>query len=192
MPTTTARAYRYPLLTAAPNVPQDLGNLASDVDADIDTWVNPKYVYKENNQDLPSSVTLQNDTELFFSVAANATYEVKLYLLFGGLVAAGIKTAWTVPASTTGTRMCFGPGSSANDANADNIAMRCGVHLPATSVNYSCVRGSASNLVFAIERCRLKVGATAGTVQLQWAQFASAATATRVGIDSYFRYKRVA
>lgn len=32
---TTARGYRYPALSAAPNVPADLGNLAADIDADV-------------------------------------------------------------------------------------------------------------------------------------------------------------
>lgn len=33
---TTTRGYRYPIGSAAPNVPADLANLASDLDADVD------------------------------------------------------------------------------------------------------------------------------------------------------------
>ncbi|GAA2696566.1 hypothetical protein [Actinoplanes palleronii] len=39
MPTTTNMAFRYPALSAAPNVPLDVGNLAADVDA---AWTIPK------------------------------------------------------------------------------------------------------------------------------------------------------
>ena len=39
---TTSRGYRYPASSAAPNVPLDMGNLASDIDADVaaltDAW----------------------------------------------------------------------------------------------------------------------------------------------------------
>lgn len=45
MPTTPNRAYRYPAGSAAPNVPLDLQNLATDLDTDVDTiadmtWAN--------------------------------------------------------------------------------------------------------------------------------------------------------
>lgn len=40
MPTTTDRAYRYPAGSAAPNVPLDLQNLATDVDADANRMRN--------------------------------------------------------------------------------------------------------------------------------------------------------
>lgn len=137
-------------------------------------------------------VTLVNDPDLTFPVLANALYEVYFNVRFAGLQAAGLRTAWSVPAGTTGNRECHGPGSAnATQTDANTTEMRHAVHGYATACNYTNPRNSASLQTYLEEQALLQVGATAGSVVLQWGQVTANATGSLVNANSYVKYRRI-
>jgi hypothetical protein len=151
----------------------------------------PVTMYRTTNLDRASTTTFAADPVLQASLAANAVYLVEVYLNYGALAAADIKTQWTAPAGATGNRAVMGPGSTAANASADNISMRSGVHSFTTSVTYSGVRDSQSNLSIATETS-IVTTTTAGTLSLDWAQVTSNATGSRMGAGSWMRVTRLA
>lgn len=148
-------------------------------------------VVKQATTSRASDITVDDDPELAFPVLAGATYEATAYLFISGQTTAGFRSSWAVPAGTTGNRRVDGPGSAASQTDADNIAVRRGVHLMSSEIVYSNVRNSGSLHVEVFERFRIAIAATAGDVTLRWAQGASSATATNLNADSYIQYRRV-
>ena len=138
-----------------------------------------------------STTALADDPDLTFSAAANAIYHVRFWCMFGSTTAADVKTAWTVPSGVTGNRTVDGPGSTASDASADNIAMRAGAHAYTTSITYSGVRNNVSNHFRVEEEAIVTVGSSAGTIALQWAQVASTADLTQLRADSAMFVRRI-
>lgn len=151
----------------------------------------PQTVWKTASTDRAATTTFADDEDLTMQLEASATYIVEFHLLYAALSAADFKTAWTVPSGAGGNRSAMGPGSTAADADADNITMRSGVHNYTTSVTYSGVRNSATNLAIAVETATLTTS-SAGTLALQWAQATSNATATRLATGSRLRVWRIA
>jgi hypothetical protein len=153
------------------------------------TW---NYVVKNGTQTVTSSTTLVNDSDLFFPLEANAQYEWELFMRFSGLQAAGIKLAWTAPAGTSFNRTCGGPGSTnAVQTNANTTEMRWSSHSITTAVDYTNPRNSTGLHTWLTESSIFTAGATAGNLQLQWAQNTSNATGTVVQGSSYIRYRRI-
>ncbi|MGW6738668.1 hypothetical protein [Streptomyces sp. NPDC055013] len=151
----------------------------------------PRTIYRETDLDRASTTTFVADPVLQASLAANAVYLIEVYLYYGALAAADIKTQWTVPAGATGNRSCFGPGSSASDSSATNIVVRCGVHAFTTSIPYEGVRNSQSNLTLAWES-GIVTTTNSGTFSFDWAQNTSNATGSRMGANSWLRVTRLA
>ncbi|WP_274558037.1 hypothetical protein [Streptomyces spiramyceticus] len=150
----------------------------------------PVPIYKPTNTDRASSVALVADPHLTVQLQANARYLVEFHLHYAALSAAAFKTAWVVPTGATGNRSVLGPGSTATEANADNLSMRSGVHAPTTTVVYG-TRNHATNLAHAVESGIITT-TTAGTLALSWAQNVSNATAARLAIGSYMQVTRLA
>ncbi|WUI02113.1 hypothetical protein OHR68_09985 [Spirillospora sp. NBC_00431] len=134
--------------------------------------------------------TLTADPELTAALEANAQYEVQFDLLVGGIPAADFATQWSVPASASGLRTVTGPGSTALEANADNITARLGTHTFATTVTYNGVR-SATGSLFRVFEWAVVTTTSAGTCALLWAQGTTNATATRVAAGSIMRVRRI-
>ncbi len=171
----------YPVISAGARITSSL--LTSMLD---------QYVYKTSTQTVTSSTTLVNDTELLFPVAANGMYVVEFVVYFASLQAAGFKTAWSVPAGTSGNKFVAGPGSAnAVESSANTTEMRWAIHGSSTTVSYTDPRNSTGLQSFVIERATLTVGATAGNVQFQWAQNVSNATGTIVVGPSYVKYRQI-
>lgn len=138
-----------------------------------------------------STTTLADDPDLTTTLDANATYSVEFLLKPGSNLAADFKTQWTVPSGASGNRTALGPGSTATDGGADNIAMHSGTHGFATTVNYSGVRDVVTNLFFVYESA-IVITTSSGTCAIQWAQVTSTAVNTQLGAGSMMRVKRVA
>ncbi|MGW3437047.1 hypothetical protein ACWDB3_07685 [Streptomyces bacillaris] len=151
----------------------------------------PQFAFKAAHTDRASTTVFAADPDLFLPLAANAVYRVEAWLLYGASAAGDFKTSWSVPSGATGNRSVLGPGSTALDGGADNIAGRYGVHNFGTSINYNGVRDSTGNMVFVLEAATV-VTASAGDVAVLWAQNASNATATRVGAGSILTARRLA
>ncbi|WP_328404009.1 hypothetical protein OHS70_34270 [Streptomyces sp. NBC_00390] len=149
----------------------------------------PVTIHKPSNTDRPSATALVADPHLITQLQANAKYLVEFHLYYAALSAAAFKTTWSVPAGATGNRSVLGPGSAATEGNADNLAVRSGVHATATTVVYG-TRNHATNLAHAVESGILTT-TTAGTLALSWAQNVSHATAARLATGSYMRVTRL-
>jgi hypothetical protein len=145
----------------------------------------PLWTIKDNNTEATSDTTFTDDPELVIeNLEAGAIYEIQFYVKFAGDNDGDIKTNWTLPTGATGNRCCLGPGSTAADSAADNIALRMGVHGATTSVTYSATRDSVTSSVWCYEIGIIRMGSVDGEVAFSWAQAASFATATRVTLDS--------
>ncbi|MET0418706.1 MAG: hypothetical protein ABW022_22045 [Actinoplanes sp.] len=136
--------------------------------------------------------TLSNDPDLQIFLQANSRYFVEVFATVAATTTAKIRTAWAVPAGTTGNRRCLGPGSTAAQADADNIAVRMGTHNFTTTLDYNGVRNSN---VFQFQLQEVAIVTTAGTegvVAFQWAQAVTNATGTIVAADSFMRATKLA
>lgn len=129
--------------------------------------------------------TLANDTELLIPLVANATYLFEAYLIYDGIAAADFKIAFTGPASSTGVYAAFGPQSGVSLTSMNSNAANLGgaLNLANNAVNSAmCARPSGY----------IATAASTGNLQLQWAQVATNATATRVFVGSWLKATRVA
>jgi hypothetical protein len=135
-----------------------------------------------------SSSVLQADEYLFLSLEANARYFIDGALIYTGQTfAAGpgdFKVDWTIPA---GAAMRWSRGGYASNAPTapdlvvtDNAAIRpLGTFGPGTDVG-------------ALFKGWITTGATAGTLQMRWAQNASTAVGTTLRAGSWVRAERFA
>lgn len=145
-------------------------------------------VVKPSDTDRASTTTLTDDPDLTVPVVANGVYFVEFGILYGGPTAADFKTAWSTPAGSSGLKAVLGPGSaSGDDANANNITGRFGVHGLTTAIVYNCSRNGTGSIQGALENAVITVGGSAGNVTLQWAQNSSNVTADRVAGKSWAR-----
>lgn len=136
---------------------------------------------KTATESVTSSTTLQNDDELLLSVLANTTYFVFGLLFYDGATAGDFKFSWTGPSGYafdfsapilgTGTTSAVVDGGATNTLNMTAFTEADTVGAGAA--------GAGTTIAITITGV-LIVGGTAGTFQLQWAQFGSSATATRV------------
>lgn len=147
--------------------------------------IQPLQVIKPADQSVTSSTTLVNDTALSLPLAvALATYLFKCYLDYEGgtLGSSDLKFEWVVPSGatmrygkvyvdTSGTQWC-GQGGAAGGTNAVGT-------------------NGAGNLHSVLMTGSLVVSSTTGTLQLEWAQNTSNATATIVHAGSIVSLQRV-
>jgi hypothetical protein len=136
-----------------------------------------------------STATTAADPQLLFTVRAGAVYLLDGWIKYTADPAADINVDWDIPAGSLGE--WTGAGASIDTAAAAN---GYSVQLAANDVESARSFGGAgtgSNLTLDIKGT-LRVGATAGTYQLLWAQRVSNAAATTVYADSWLRLHRVA
>lgn len=144
-------------------------------------------IFKTATESVTSSTTLQNDDQLFFAVVANARYTFDGIITYDGAAAGDLKVAFTYPALATFEWSNYGntgpaAGTSVTDLNTviqTNDARSLNA-LPTPSPPGLSFRPGGY----------LITGANAGTLQMQWAQDTSSATATRVRTGSWLRLVR--
>lgn len=143
------------------------------------------YVLKTSTESVTSSTTLQNDDQLALPVSANSKYTIEGLIIYDGASAGDFKVAFTTPSGATINWTAGGPqsGIGVTSYNA-NVATSSGAAL-ALACN------GAGNSMGANPKGYLSVSSTSGNLQLQWAQQASSATATRVFLGSWLRLTRI-
>lgn len=143
---------------------------------------------KTADESVTSSTTLQNDDTLLVSVEASAVYEFALHLAVVGNTTGDFKMGFTFPTSST----CWWSGKGGVETDAGFGASGSTRH----SVSFGDASGTAvaytgSTTILSIHVMGvLSVSTTAGTLQLQWAQNTSNATATTVKAGSFLRAQR--
>lgn len=202
MATTPLYGLHYPALSDAPNVPQWVQDLAEDVEAQIEridddfalTTVLPVWIRKPSTESVTSSTSLQNDDHFAFSVAANSVYALEGYVLYDGAQAAnsptsvgGLKSAFTGPAAASMSWTNFGGATEfAGDLATYNMVAQ-GL---TTSRNVATQVTATATMSFQ-PKGTLVTGVNAGTLQYQWAQATSNATATRVLANSWMKLTKI-
>ena len=150
------------------------------VAADVNTWFVPSVAAKTSDQSVTSSTTLVSDSALFLPVATSALYIFNCLILNTGLTGGQIKMQFTGPAGATMNSGIIGFASAGGNTFGATF------------------RGFASTVIFdtptsetpILWQGSIQTSSTAGTVQFQWAQGTSNATATVVKAGSYLSMVR--
>jgi hypothetical protein len=154
----------------------------------------PLFVRKTSNQSVTSSTTLVNDSALVLPMLASVTYELTAQLFYIGNDTGDIKVTFTQP---TGSTLSWGPIGASQAAVTGSATAGTGewwgtnVNTTASPTTSMPMGGSTSDLHMVI-RGIVVVSATAGNLQLQWAQNTSNGTATTVKAGSWMSLRRVA
>jgi hypothetical protein len=135
--------------------------------ADANNWWLPQAAVTTATQTQASNIVLTDDTVLFVSVQANATYQVQMHLVFqGGGGGQAVMMNLTGPSGASGS-------FSSNNSGNDEIPLNSGQTIVFALATIGVGAGNDQIMdVFGT----LVVGATAGTLQFQWCQQNSSAT----------------
>lgn len=138
----------------------------------------PMNAVRSSTQSVSSSTTLVNDDTLFLALAANATYNVELLLLYSGgtMNSSDMKWGFTLPSGASGA-------GETSHLTPGNVYANQATNLTASGSANACATGGAGT-AFAAKTTATIFTTGAGTLQLQWAQNTSSATATIMGIGS--------
>jgi hypothetical protein len=159
--------------------------------ADMTTYfVQQQVVIKIVDESVTSSTTLQDDNELQFAVDANTRYSVEFFLIYNTLAAADLKAQYTVPSGASLTWVSDGIASGTT-VTVDTVS-RTAQFIGSTPPAHGGVEVSGAPVdMIAFHKGLLTIGATAGTLKLQWAQQASSATATYIRANSTLILTRI-
>lgn len=147
------------------------------------------YAVKSADESVTSSTSLQNDDDLVADLAVG-TWLLEAHLFHTGAQAGDIQTAW----ATTGTITCLSrsviaPSGSATDITGADPDIR--IQALSFTVTVGARFGTdGTNNGYSVERLILDVD-VAGSMQLQWAQFASSGTATTLKAGSHLMWKQL-
>jgi hypothetical protein len=144
---------------------------------------NEQIVIKASNEAVSDSTTLQNDDELVLPVEANSQYILRLYLRYTAPTTSGVKTGWAVPSGATMAWAAIGSFTLA-------FGTAGALSLTEAQTGHSGTATATDRIDHYIGL--VNVGATAGNVQLQWAQFNQTVEDTVVKADSYLKLTKVA
>jgi hypothetical protein len=145
------------------------------------------FEYKTATESVISSTAFQNDDDLVLAVEANAVYIVEGLLFYDGATAGDLKITWAVPSGASFDYGHMGAATGITAGTANTVDMRQIVETD--SLGVGCA-GAGTTLAFPFYGI-LIVDATAGSLQLQWAQFASSGTATRLFAGSFLRARKM-
>lgn len=145
------------------------------------------FVRKSLAETVTSSTTLQNDDHLKLDVLVNSFYIVRGLILYDGATTGDIKFAWTGPAGFTFRYGHNAPATSIAGATGNTVDNR---EIKETDTLGAGCAGAGTTIAMQLLGILTTIG-TAGTFQLQWAQFASDATATRVFAGSFLHAQKI-
>lgn len=155
----------------------------------------PITVIKPGDTTRTSTTTVADDPDLTLALEANATYLVEFFIIMGAETDEDFKSDWNVTGSTTptGFKGVLGPGSTVADSNADNIAMRAGVHGFGTDITYSGTRSATLNNQFcSVREWGYVITTTTANIAYRWAQGTSGTTGTILAAGSTLLARRIA
>ncbi|MFF1298133.1 MULTISPECIES: hypothetical protein [unclassified Streptomyces] len=152
---------------------------------------------RTSNATRTSTITPTADSQLTWSVDANTVYALEGVLFYSG--PGDFLMGWTFPASTAGTWQGLGNGTTvvsgtAGGGTQQDTTSSWGYTLRTETTDLADNRtyGGISTTGFAVQvRATIRVGATAGTFALQWAQGTSNATATTLFTDSRLTLEKI-
>lgn len=146
------------------------------------------YVAKAADETINNSATLQNDDELFVTVAANATYEINTYVGYRSNTTADFKVGFTFPTGATLYFTTWNAQLNSSGTLVTSTQLEAAASGSAFGVGGIAVGTTATFAGGGL----LTTGANAGTFQVQWAQLTADASNTVVRAGSYLSLRRVA
>jgi hypothetical protein len=154
--------------------------------ADVNSWFVPRAAYRTTTQSVTSNITPVNDNQLSIQVDASAVYLIDQILNYDGATGGDMQGAWTVPAGATMLSiMSTGLTTAATLYTDDNTSGGGGSTFGGGAL------GTGTNAGFRA-MWLLTTAGTGGTLQMQWAQNTSSATATRMLAGSCIIATRIA
>lgn len=147
------------------------------------------FVRKTADESVTSSTVLQNDNELLYTIGATGSYVFDMYLAVTSAAnAAGdINIGFTFP---TGTLYLWGPGTDPALASGTIASGKFASGAVTSGTAWQDFGVSTTGSGFNVHGLFIATGT--GTLQFQWAQFASNANATTVKAGSHLIVKQVA
>lgn len=141
---------------------------------------------KSVNQSITSNTTFANDADVKLPVAANATYLMTSVLKYDADASGDFAAQWIGPAGASAVGSVTGLLVSAtNDTNLFVVGF--------TLSDLHAFGGRGTGVPRAGQWVgTITTGATAGTLQLQWAQYTSDAVATVLYAGSFLTLQRIA
>lgn len=140
------------------------------------------FARKTADQTKTNTTALAADTHLTVAVESGATYEVEVALVFATPAAADLKTDFTYPSGSSLRLLVAG-----TDPQAGRTIVGTGTDSPDDPI---LVTDTADHSV--IYKGLLRVGGTAGSFALRWAQNTADVGTSTMRTDSYMRLRRVA
>lgn len=151
------------------------------------TSMQPLLVVKTVDETVNNSAVLQNDNELLLPVLANATYLLDMYLIYSTGDTPDFQIQISVPSGATKSWTPRGLGVLVTTFYGDQQS------TAARTLPLSLGGGGGGGLELSANvQGIVRVGSTAGNVQLQWAQNSANASDTKVYADSWMRLTRYA
>lgn len=161
----------------------------------------PQTVRKTADTSRAATTTTTPDPHLTYDVEANAVYIWDGWIKYDGDTAADLNLDFTAPSGALGEWVGFGAGNPVTGASATptlriDIQGGSGYLIRTETTDVTSARSFGvlgTGIPLAIDlKGTLRVGSTAGTFSLDWAQILSSATATTLYTDSWLRFQRIA
>lgn len=134
-------------------------------------------VVKSADEIVNNDSTLQNDNELAFAVAANSIYRFQMWFRYTSNTTADIKNAFTLPAGAVANGVSWGLSVASAIVQVMDVSGSWG--------------GQNATVTWVFTEGLIITAATAGTVQLQWAQNTPDVSDTTVLAGSVLSVQRV-
>jgi len=162
----------------------------------------PQVARKTADTQRSATTTAAADPHLTFEVEANAAYVWEGFLKYDAATGGDFLVDFSVPTNALGEWGAHGPGIVVIGADDSPLALQTDtvqstgymVRVEVNDVTQSRTYGGlgAGTGITVLIAGTLRVGSTAGTFSLDWAQGTSNATATTLFTDSWLKLQRVA
>lgn len=161
----------------------------------------PQVARKTADTQISASTTAVADPHLTFSVEAGAVYVWEGWVKYDGATGGDVLLSFSAPSGSLGEWAGHGAGitviGSSSTPTLETDTVRTNGYMQRTEANDVTQSRSfgalgVGNALTAFIKGTLRVGSTAGTFALTWAQNASSATATTLYTDSYISLQRIA
>jgi hypothetical protein len=163
----------------------------------------PMVARKTSDTSRAATTTASADPHLQFQVEADAVYIMDGWIIYDSPTAADINIDWSAPTGSDGQWTAIGVGHSpvigattapalqTDTQDARGYMIRVEANDLTSARSYGGLGVGSTPLTLHLQGT-LRVGSTAGTYSLDWAQFSSNATATTLYTDSWLRLQRIA
>lgn len=151
----------------------------------------PLYVQKPSDQSVTNSTVNVNDTALLLALEANATYVVSGILSYSAHQDGDIRMGWTVPSGGTFQWLCHAQNAGGTTGISTGVVVDM-QNAGAGTFPLGGADTSNATVMTGLLSGRIVTSATAGNLQLNWAQRVSHATASIMRAGSWVLAQRVA